>query len=554
MYTFNSDKYSCLEILVKSKLNEEGEISLKQNQKIVQKYKAGKYNFELLTFDLAKNTDYDIEFINCEVSISYMCGNDDILQTGICFLEFKSNVKYYDLNSLNQFYDTPYREQYHFNPFKNWINDPNGLCFYNGAYHMYYQYNPNSQNWGNMYWGHVISKDLIHWIHLPIALKPQKEIIENPKLKGGAFSGSAIALPDKIVFYLTRHIGPQDDCEDTDEYQVITESYDSLNFSSEEVIIKRNNPSFSYDFRDPKVFRYMDKWHLVLGSTKDNIPTILDYISDDMKTWKYSGVILEEHKKGIKTIECPDFMQIGTKFVAVAALMCYTDESGRIQPTKYYIGTFKNNKFEIEATGLYDFGSNFYAVQSFEHNGRRIAIGWISDFYNEHIKIEDGAYGSMSIPRELSIKDGTLYMKPAAEVYSQKDKLLMSTYKSNLNLNKIDGNSYYVKVTLNDDTNFKITLMKNKSSSLSLLRNGETIEIKTIGVKSENIKFDAQIKKVENIEIFVDRRVVEVFINDGQAALTKVFYCETKEGIFETDFSNLDSVESVELYSMKSIW
>ena len=113
------------------------------------------------------------------------------------------------------FIDTPYREQYHFSPVVNWNNDPNGLCWFKGYYHLFYQMNPFGQEWNNMYWGHAASKDLVHWTHLPVVLEPQEEILDNLAIKGGAFSGSALPVGDEVYFYLTRHIGPQDDGWDT---------------------------------------------------------------------------------------------------------------------------------------------------------------------------------------------------------------------------------------------------------------------------------------------------------------------------------------------------
>lgn len=553
MYIFNSEKYSCLEILFKSKGNGESKITLKSKDTYEQAY--GKEIYKLLRFKLEKNLDYEIDILNGESSISYLCGNDDILDEGICFLEFSSNsIEKYTRNSIKKFFDTPYKEQYHFSTFKNWMNDPNGLCWYKGKYHMYYQMNPNLQAWDNMYWGHAASSDLVHWIYLPIALEPQEEVLESKNLKGGAFSGSAVALEDKIIFYLTRHIGPQNDCKATVEYQTMVSSEDSIKFDKEDIIIKNNNSHFSFDFRDPKVIKYNDVWHMVLGSTFDNVPSILYYTSKDMKEWTYTSQLVIEKQNGLRTIECPDLMLINNKFVAVAGLMDYVDECGRINPTKYYIGDLKDGKLEVSSTGLYDFGSNFYAVQAFEHQGRHISIGWISDFYNEHRIIQNGTYGSMSIPRELEIKDNILYIKPVKEIYSLLDSLLANESKNNINLDNIDGNSYYANIKFNKDTDFSILLMSDADSSISFINNNGILKIDTKGVKSEKVDFEAKINTLDSIEIFVDRRTVEVFVNNGQLSGTKIFYCENTQGLFKTDFKDINAVDNIKVYSMKSIW
>ena len=94
---------------------------------------------------------------------------------------------------LSKWYNTPYWEQYHFNPYQGWLNDPNGLCYFQGYYHLYYQYNPFGQEWSYIYWGHATSKDLVHWVHLPVCLEPQQELLGKPELSAGAFSGCAVA-------------------------------------------------------------------------------------------------------------------------------------------------------------------------------------------------------------------------------------------------------------------------------------------------------------------------------------------------------------------------
>lgn len=553
MYVFNSEKYSCLELLFKSTDECKSMFNLK-SKNTFQKVAGNKF-YKLLRFNLEKNTDYEIEFINGEISIAYLCGNDDILDDGVCFLEFDNgNINKYKKDLLKEFFNTPYKEQYHFSTYKNWLNDPNGLCWYKGKYHMYYQMNPNSQQWDNMYWGHTASDDLVHWVYLPIALEPQQEIIENETLKGGAFSGSAVALENEIIFYLTRHLSPKEDDTKTIEYQTMVSSEDSIKFGKEETVIENDNSHFSFNFRDPKVNKYNGKWYMVLGSTYDDIPAIICYTSDDMRSWKYTSNLIEEQQDGLTTIECPDLMFIDNKFIAVAGLMDYIDECGRINPTKYYIGNLKDNKLEVEGTGLYDFGSNFYAVQSFNHDGRTIAIGWISDFYKEHKITKNGTCGTMAIPRELNVKDNTLYMKPVKEIYSLLDKILIDKSKSNVVLEQIENNSYYVKIEFNKFTDFNILLMANVDSSISLVSENNILKIVTKRVKSEKISFQASLKSLETIEVFVDRRTVEVFVNDGQLAGTKVFYCESTKGLFKTDFEDLDAVDNVKVYSMKSIW
>ena len=146
--------------------------------------------------------------------------------------------------------------------------------------------------------------------------------------------------------------------------------------------------------------------------------------------------------------------------MAIAAYMFYTDDQGRIQPTMYYIGELEGHRLNVEKRGLFDFGSNYYAVQTFEYAGRRIAIGWISDFYEEHVVEKNGAYGSMALPRELSLKNNHLYMKPVKEVYSLIDKELCRISKQNIRIDKIKGNCYYSKLIFKGNSDFDLLLGK----------------------------------------------------------------------------------------------
>lgn len=456
---------------------------------------------------------------------------------------------------MRAWYDTPNREQYHFNAFKNWINDPNGLCYYKGFYHLYYQANPHEQRWGHMYWGHAASRDLIHWVHLPYALEPQEEILETDGRKGGAFSGCAVPLEDEVVFYLTRHIGPEEDTEeDTVQYQTMIVSKDSVNFGPEEVIIEKPDASFSYNFRDPKVTFAEGAWQMVLGTRVNGVPALARYSSEDMKAWRYQGLLLEEKTQGVYTFECPDFFKLDGVYVAAGSWMKYTDKQGRLQPTWYYLGEFQDGIFQVSSKELYDFGGNFYAVQSFEHDGRRIAIGWTADFLEEHIPEEGGSCGAMTIPRELSVKNSRLYQRPVREIYSLTSRPICDVPGQNLLLRRLNQNAYYVRLDFNGDTGFDLVLGESAQGCLRLVREGKLLRIQTGGGAYPQRDFSAEAAEIQKLEIFVDRRLVEVFVNDGELAGTRLFYQDSGEGVFRASFQLEDRVDRIRISGMNSIW
>lgn len=554
MHEIQTGNYQCLEIFLKSLDGREGKLQIRKKKGIWREYPAGRFQYRLVKIPMEKNTRYELKLIHCEVSITYLSESADIMEQGVRFLEYQ-NGEWTEIENLHDWYDTPNREQYHFNAFKNWINDPNGLCYYKGYYHLYYQANPHSQEWNHMYWGHAASKDLMHWIHLPYVLEPQEEILESNHKKGGAFSGSAAVLDDEIVFYLTRHLGPPEDSEeDTIQYQTMVTSKDGIHFEKEIEIIRKPDETFSYNFRDPKVFLFEGIWQMILGAKVKGIPSLVRYSSEDGRAWNYEGVLLAEHTDGVYTFECPDFFPIDGVFTAVGSWMMYVDEQRRYQPTYYYIGNYEKENFHVKYRGLYDFGSNFYAVQSFEHNGRRIAIGWTADCYQEHVKEENGSYGAMAIPRELSVKNNILYRKPVEEIYTLLGKNICDVTGQNLSIKHLNQNGYYARIDFNKSTDFTILLGVSKDGKLWLIKEQKCIRIKTEGVKSKYVNFETEVEQVKKVEIFVDRRLTEVFINDGEEAGTKLFYQDSSDGIFKASFQEEGEVDRIQIFAMESIW
>ncbi len=510
--------------------------------------------YRWLKLPVEQNTEYEILCEECQVSLCYLSGSENILETGVCYLEQEEGGRFVRAEQ-EEWYNSPIREAYHFAPWKNWLNDPNGLCWFQGYYHMFYQFNPHSQQWSHMYWGHAASKDLVHWIHLPVVLEPQKEILKNPReQKGGAFSGSAVVHEGEAVLFLTRSSGPRVDGEQTLQQQWKTTSRDLLHFSEETLVIDRPPRGASFDFRDPKVIRAEGKWYMVLGSALEGKAAILLYESEDLDHWAYVGPLLVENETGIRCMECPDLMELDGKYLAVGALMHHYDSWGRYQMCRYYVGDFKDGVFTEEHRGWFDFGSNCYAMQSFEHKGRRISIGWVSDFYGEHLELEHGACGSMTLPREMHIRNNRLYVTPVREIESLKAESLYRGQKENVCLKGICPNTYKAELELEDNISFSIQLGGDEDRRITLIHDETGLCLQTKGVKSESVQFPAEVDRVEKLEIFADRRMVEIYVNDGEAVGTKLFYDISDQGCFILNTDAAESLKRVEVFRMKSIW
>ncbi len=511
--------------------------------------------YRWLKIPVERDTEYEISCEACQVSLCYLSGCENILETGVCYLEQEKESGRFVKGSQEKQYDAPIREAYHFVPWKNWLNDPNGLCWFQGYYHMFYQCNPHSQQWSQMYWGHAASKDLVHWVHLPVALEPQEEILKNPEeWKGGAFSGSAVVQGKEAVLFLTRSSGPHIDGEKTMQQQWMTKSRDLLHFTEEKLVLDKPPEGASFDFRDPKVIRAEGKWYMVLGSALKGKAAILLYESEDLEHWSYTGPLLVEHETEIRCMECPDFMELDGKYLVIGALMQHYDSQGRYQMCRYYVGNFKDGIFTEENRGWFDFGSNCYAMQSFVHEGRRISIGWISDFYGEHLELEHGACGSMTIPREMHIRNNKLYLTPIEEIQSLKAGDLYQGHGENVCLKGICPNTYKADLEFEENISFSIQLGGNEERKIMLIHDEKGLRLETTGVKSESVMFPAGIEQVEKLEIFVDRRTVEIYVNDGEAAGTKLFYDASDQGCFLLHTEAEENLKSVRVFRMESIW
>ena len=550
----NTGNYTMLELFAKA-LQPGGVVRVVSGAGDCREFLAGKAYYRWMKIPVEQDTEYEVSCRGCQVSLCYLSGCENIIEKGVCYLEQGEGSGGFERAEEPKQYDSPIREAYHFAPWKNWLNDPNGLCWFQGRYHMFYQFNPHSQKWSNMYWGHAASKDLVHWTHLPVVLEPQEEILENPKeLSGGAFSGSAVVQGDEAVFFFTRSSGPCIDSEKTLQQQWMMRSRDMLYFTEESLVVAHPPQGASFDFRDPKVVRADGKWYMVLGSALDGKAAILLYGSEDLCHWDYIGPLLVEEEPGIRCMECPDLIGLDGKYIAVGAWMHHYDNCGRYQMCRYYVGEFQDGVFTKENEGWFDFGSNCYAMQSFEHGGRRVSIGWVSDFYGEHLELEGGACGSMTLPREMHIRGNRLYLTPIKEVDSLKKGVVYQGRRENVCLEGICPNTYKAELEFAQDAPFSIQLGGDGECKIMLVNDREGLRLETQGVPSEHVQFPAGVDKVKSLEIFVDRRVVEVYVNGGEAVGTKVFYGASGSGCFILHTDTPECISKADIFCMESIW
>lgn len=299
------------------------------------------------------------------------------------------------------------------------MNDPNGLIFYKGKYHAFFQHYPYAPRWGTMHWGHATSTDLIHWEEHDIALFPDQDY-ENG---GGCFSGSAIEKDGRLYLFYTSV------SKENGQTQSVAWSDDGMTFVKYEgnPVIASTPWGDNTDFRDPKVFPFEDGYRMVVGAGQYDVGKILLYESKDLIHWDYKSELVSDPRYGA-CIECPDLFELDGKYVLMFS-------SIRSLPHRvcFGVGEFDGESFipddPDEPFRAVETGPDFYAPQTFEDgSGRRILIAWM---YNWKRSAGAGRtqVGAFTIPRELGLDlAGNVIMLPVEEAmrYTVKESRFVS--------------------------------------------------------------------------------------------------------------------------------
>ncbi|MBT3384855.1 MAG: glycoside hydrolase family 32 protein [Prolixibacteraceae bacterium] len=455
------------------------------------------------------------------------------------------------------YYTELYRPQFHFTPEKNWHNDPNGLVFYKGEYHMFYQYNPKGNKWGFMHWGHTISTDLVHWEHYPIALYPDEN--SEDTVHCTAFSGSAIVDENNLLgknvgnektlvaFYTSQHCG-QRIAYSTDKGRT-WEKYEG-------------NPIIAFDknddARDPKVIWHepTQKWIMALyrkTGEEENSKGVSFYTSDDLVNWEWKS-----HTFGF--YECPDLIQLQVTNRPDEFKWILFDGDG-----SYLIGDFDGEKFTSESAKLKsDNGKNYYAAQTWsnipEDDGRTIQIAWMKGGEFPEMPFN----GQMTFPSELSLTKFNfgykLVRKPVIEIeslhgkhYDWDDKNIIPGINENI-LKKVKGDCFHIvgEFDLKTSDNFGLMIRNSKKNpGTEVLYNVKRGTLSVLGTTVPLMPVDNKII----LEILVDRASIEIYANGGQTVISNCF--TPKEGANELLlFSNGGELEVVKLdiFEIKSAW
>ncbi|MCC8066556.1 MAG: glycoside hydrolase family 32 protein [Clostridiales bacterium] len=316
------------------------------------------------------------------------------------------------------------RQKYHFMAQTGWINDPNGLIYFQGNYHFFFQYNPYHGFWDSMYWGHAVSRDLLHWEYLPPALAPSETYDDHPK--GGCFSGSAIERDGRLYLMYTATTNAGEGFEQT---QCLAYSEDGIHFEKYEgnPLVKAPAGIPADQFRDPKIWKHEDFYYMVVGACKEERGMALLYRSADLIHWEFWNVLFESRGEWGRMWECPDFYQLGDKYVLTFSPIASGDHTAVWLSGQF---DYETGRFCPERSGEIDWGLDYYAPQSFlAPDGRRITVGWANgwewmpQWKDWGPSFQEGWCGFFNVPREVRmLKDGSLQYLPVRELEALREK------------------------------------------------------------------------------------------------------------------------------------
>ena len=445
------------------------------------------------------------------------------------------------------------RPDFHLTPRTGWMNDPNGFSYYKGQYHMFYQYYPYATQWGPMHWGHAVSTDLLHWEYLPAALAPD-EFYD----KDGCFSGSAITLPDgrHLLMYtgvVQERLKNGGVCDVQTQCLAVGDGIDYEKYEKNPVIDERDLPEGSsrIDFRDPKIWREEDgSYRCVIGNRPaDGSGQILLFTSPDGFEWKFKNVLIANKNRYGRMWECPDFFPLDGKWVLLTSpqdMLPQGFEYHNGDGTLCLIGELdkQTDTFTHEHDQAIDYGIDFYAPQTIlTQDGRRVMIGWMQNWDTCNTKgYEAPWFGQMSVPRELSIRNGRLYQAPVRELEQMRCNKVACENVTFSGVKRLDGVSgrrvdlelsirpaqgeMYRKfaVRFAQDDTYQTSLSFHPSDSIMKLDRKFSGSRRAIihQRRSEVNSVNGELK----IRLILDRYSVEVFVNDGEQTMSAVLYTQ----------------------------
>jgi len=448
----------------------------------------------------------------------------------------------------------PTRPLYHFCPPANWMNDPNGTIYHNGYYHLFYQHNPYGDEWGHMHWGHARSTDLVHWEHLPIALWPSKELGEEHCFSGCAGIDGA-GRP--ILIYTMVAPGDRDQRPANQQWAALGDS-DWITWQKHPAnpalsLETHGGPPFRGDWRDPFLFTEAGRTFLVIGGDYDDVAGVALYeaTDDTLVHWRYHKLLYQRPRGERLFLECPNFFKVDGKWVLLIS---------PYNVIEYLVGDFDVNTltFTPTAEGILDPGfttvPNFYASNIlYDAEGRCILLGWARGFAPGR-----GWNGCLALPRVLTIgPDGCPLQTPIPQLQAlrtQRYTLAGTAIGETLPLlADLQRDALEIQALLEPgDGNVRLRLRRSADGRRSV---DITYAGAVLDVAGTQTPLALGVDEPLKLHVFLDKSLLEVFVNGGRVAVTRVIDAPGEDvGVELVIQGNGASVIALEAWVLQSIW
>jgi len=420
--------------------------------------------------------------------------------------------------------------------------------------------------------GHAVSDDMLHWEYLPLALAPSEDYDNHEE--GGCFSGSAIEYEGRLYLFYTGTARHGDEFVQT---QCMAYSKDGICFEKYEnnpIIAMPPNGYEKGNFRDPKVWKHKDKFYLVCGGKKDNLAKALLYCSDDLKNWDFVNILAESRGEWGYMWECPDFFQIGDKYV-----LTFSPMGAHERTAVYLVGdmNYETGKFTYDISGEIDWGFDFYAPQSFtDDQGRRLIVAWANAWdwmpwwKDWGPTYKEGWCGAFSLPREVILgEDHTLQFKPIKE--------LKNIRQGKCSINDLIVGSSQMEIPAENCITFELQMDIDLSESTA---DSFTLILRSDGVNQTMITFDLEKqmmsldrntadgwsqgktkspllladRNVMMIHAYIDQSSIEVFADDYKTSHScNVFATDEQNHNYMIASGGEVKISHIETWAMKKV-
>lgn len=483
-------------------------------------------------------------------------------------MEFLENN---DINKkVSDFYNKEkdlWRDNFHFEPPFGLINDPNGLSFYKGEYHIFFQWNPYGCEHKHKHWGLVKTKDFKNFSIPKVSLTP-KEYFD----KDGCYSGGAIVEDGKLQVFYTGNVKGEHGQRISYQCKGVLKENGEINKLGPVIDTLPNG--YTAHFRDPYVWKENKEYYMILGiQTKDLKGRCVIYKSKDLENWHFCGELNTRYRDFGFMWECPSILKLNNKEVFIFSPQGLKEEEFRYQniyQSGYLVGNLDYNTLEFKNQSEFrelDRGFDFYAPQVFkDESGRSILIGWMGlpekeEFHNSK---NDNWIFSLTMPRKLSLRDGVLYQNPIEEIKDLRGEKIVDLndlITKQINFNEIHENSYELKLEIEKykSSSVKINFMESKEEHVSLIYDFNkkicTIDRNhMINGEKGTRRFKLDCDDILKVNMFVDKSSVEIYFQEGIEVASLKLYpkkesfnlsLKSEDGEFRLDYLKLWKMNEV---------